>query len=59
MTERATGVEVEVDTETGEVAVLSLKSAYEVGRALNPRMVEQQIIGAGFLGEFAPSPGQG
>jgi len=26
--------DVEVDTETGEVAVLSLKSAYEVGRVL-------------------------
>src|SRR5688500_15531861 len=37
--------EVEVDTETGEVAVISLKSAYEIGRALNPKMVEQQIVG--------------
>ena len=34
-----------MDTETGEVTVLSLKSAYEVGRALNPKMVEQQIVG--------------
>jgi CO/xanthine dehydrogenase Mo-binding subunit len=42
--------EVEVDTETGEVAVLSLKSAYEVGRALNPRMVEQQIVGGAWMG---------
>ena len=32
-----TVAEVEVDTETGEVAVLSLKSAYEIGRALNPQ----------------------
>jgi CO/xanthine dehydrogenase Mo-binding subunit len=45
-----TVAEVEVDTETGEVAVLSLKSAYEVGRALNPRMVEQQIIGGAWMG---------
>ena len=42
--------EVEVDTETGEVAVLSLKSAYEVGRALNPKMVEQQIVGGAWMG---------
>jgi len=42
--------EVEVDTETGEVAVLSLKSAYEIGRALNPKMVEQQIIGGAWMG---------
>ena len=45
-----TVAEVEVDTETGEVAVLSLKSAYEVGRALNPKMVEQQIIGGAWMG---------
>jgi hypothetical protein len=30
-------VEVEVDDETGEVAVLDMQSAYEVGRALNPK----------------------
>jgi CO/xanthine dehydrogenase Mo-binding subunit len=41
---------VEVDTETGEVTVLSLKSAYEVGRALNPKMVEQQIVGGSWMG---------
>ena len=45
-----TVAEVEVDNETGEVAVLSLKSAYEVGRALNPRMVEQQIVGGAWMG---------
>lgn len=42
--------QVEVDTETGEVDVLSLKSAYEIGRALNPRMVEQQIVGGAWMG---------
>ena len=42
--------EVEVDTETGEVAVLSLKSAFEIGRALNPKMVEQQIVGGAWMG---------
>jgi CO/xanthine dehydrogenase Mo-binding subunit len=45
-----TFAEVEVDTETGEVTVLSLKSAYEVGRALNPKMVEQQIVGGAWMG---------
>ncbi|MGA3307009.1 MAG: molybdopterin cofactor-binding domain-containing protein [Xanthobacteraceae bacterium] len=42
--------EVEVDTETGEVDVLSLKSVYEVGRALNPKMVEQQLVGGTWMG---------
>jgi CO/xanthine dehydrogenase Mo-binding subunit len=45
-----TVAEVEVDTETGEVTVLSLKSAYEIGRALNPKMVEQQIVGGAWMG---------
>ncbi len=42
--------EVEVDTETGEVDVLSIKSVYEVGRALNPKMVEQQLVGGTWMG---------
>ncbi len=42
--------EVEVDTETGEVAVLSLKCAYEVGRAVNPKLVESQVVGGAFMG---------
>ena len=45
-----TVAEVEVDTETGEVTVVSLKNAYEVGRAINPKMVEQQIIGGAWMG---------
>ncbi len=43
-------VEVEVDDETGEVQVTDMQSAYEVGRALNPKMVEQQIIGGAWMG---------
>jgi len=43
-------VEVEVDDETGEVAVLEINSAYEVGRALNPRLVEQQLVGGAWMG---------
>jgi CO/xanthine dehydrogenase Mo-binding subunit len=42
--------EVEVDTETGEVDVLSLKCAYEIGRAVNPKLVEGQIVGGAFMG---------
>lgn len=42
--------EVEVDDETGEVTVLEINSAYEVGRALNPKLVEQQLIGGAWMG---------
>lgn len=37
--------EVEVDTETGEVTLLSLVAAQDVGRAINPMAVEGQIQG--------------
>lgn len=43
-------VEVEVDDETGEVTIIDMKSAYEVGRALNPRLVEQQLRGGAWMG---------
>ena len=43
-------VDLEVDDETGEVTVNEINSAYEVGRALNPRMVEQQLIGGAWMG---------
>lgn len=42
--------DVEVDDETGDVTVLGLNSAYEVGRALNPRLVEQQLVGGAWMG---------
>jgi CO/xanthine dehydrogenase Mo-binding subunit len=45
-----TVVEVEVDDETGEVDVLSVKSAYEIGRGLNPKLVEQQLVGGAWMG---------
>ncbi len=38
--------EVEVDTITGEVQVLGIWAAHDVGRAVNPRGVEGQIEGA-------------
>jgi xanthine dehydrogenase molybdenum-binding subunit len=42
--------EVEVDTETGEVKVLKLTSAFDVGRAINPDLVKGQITGGGVMG---------
>lgn len=45
-----TVVEVEVDDETGVVTVLSIKSAYEIGRGINPKMVEQQLVGGAWMG---------
>jgi len=39
-------VEVEVDLETGELRVLRVVAADDVGRAINPRLVEGQIEGA-------------
>jgi CO/xanthine dehydrogenase Mo-binding subunit len=43
-------VDVEVDDETGEVAVIEMNSAYELGRALNPKLVEQQLVGGAWMG---------
>jgi CO/xanthine dehydrogenase Mo-binding subunit len=42
----AQAVEVEVDVETGQVKVLRVVCADDVGRAINPLMVEGQIEGA-------------
>jgi carbon-monoxide dehydrogenase large subunit len=56
---------VEVDAGTGQVRVLRYLVAYEVGRAINPMLVEGQLIGgvaqgiggALLLAQDAPSPG--
>ncbi len=42
--------EVEVDDETGEVTVQRLIQAYDVGRAINPTLVEGQIEGGAMMG---------
>ena len=42
--------EVEVDTETGEVKVLKLTNAFDVGRAINPDLVKGQITGGAVMG---------
>jgi len=43
-------VEVEVDTETGQVDVLKITSVFEIGRQINPKLVEGQIIGGAVMG---------
>ena len=45
-----TGVEVEVDKETGEVKILNVIAAHDVGRAVNPKLVKGQIYGAVYIG---------
>ncbi|MEA2621729.1 MAG: hypothetical protein QOH61_639 [Chloroflexota bacterium] len=45
-----TVAEVEVDTETGVVRVLSIRSAFEVGRQVNPALVDGQIVGGAWMG---------
>jgi xanthine dehydrogenase molybdenum-binding subunit len=39
-------VEVEIDTETGKVTLLKVAAVMDVGRAINPTVVEGQIEGA-------------
>jgi len=43
------GVEIEVDTETGHVRILKLVNVVDVGRPINPRIVETQISGAAVM----------
>ena len=45
-----TVAEVEVDSETGVVTVVSIRSAYEVGRQVNPALVQGQITGGAWMG---------
>src|SRR5204863_134732 len=42
--------EVEVDDETGDVVVLKMVQVYDVGRAINPTLVEGQIEGGAIMG---------
>jgi CO/xanthine dehydrogenase Mo-binding subunit len=42
--------DVEVDDETGEVLVTRLVQVYDVGRAINPMLVEGQIEGGAIMG---------
>lgn len=45
----AAGAEVEVDTETGHVRVLRLVNVCDVGKPINPAIVETQISGAAVM----------
>lgn len=42
--------EVEVDTETGEVTILKITAAHDVGKAINPQNVEGQLEGGASMG---------
>ncbi len=45
----ASGVEIEVDTETGRVRVTRLVNVADVGTPVNPRIVETQLSGASIM----------
>ena len=45
----AAGAEVEVDTETGHVRITRLVNVADVGRAINPKIVETQLSGAAVM----------
>jgi len=44
------GVEVEVDTETGRIKILRCVQAVDIGKAINPRICEGQVIGGIVMG---------
>ena len=46
----ASVAEVEVDDETGDVRVIKLTQAYDIGRAMNPTLLEGQIDGGAVMG---------
>jgi len=58
-------VEVAVDTELGAVKVLKITAAHDVGRAINPTLIEGQIeggaaqgLGQALMEEFFPGKGE-
>jgi CO/xanthine dehydrogenase Mo-binding subunit len=46
----ACAADVEVDDETGDVTVVKLVQCFDVGRAINPTLVEGQIEGGAMMG---------
>ncbi len=57
--------EIEVDTELGTIRVLKLTAAHDVGRAVNPTLIEGQIeggvaqgLGMALMEEFFPGKGE-
>jgi CO/xanthine dehydrogenase Mo-binding subunit len=45
----ATGVEIEVDTETGHVKITKMINVADCGRPVNPKIVETQLSGAAIM----------
>ena len=45
----ATGVELEVDVETGKIRLLKLVNVADVGTPINPRVVETQLSGGAIM----------
>jgi CO/xanthine dehydrogenase Mo-binding subunit len=45
----ATGIEVEVDTETGHFEIVRMENVVECGTPINPKIVETQISGAAIM----------
>jgi CO/xanthine dehydrogenase Mo-binding subunit len=41
----AQGAEIEVDTETGDIKILKIVTALDLGKTINPQLVEGQIYG--------------
>ncbi|MDI6600924.1 MAG: xanthine dehydrogenase family protein molybdopterin-binding subunit [Thermoanaerobacteraceae bacterium] len=41
----AHGVEIEIDTNTGDIRVLKIVSAFDVGKVLNKELCEEQVVG--------------
>ncbi|MGD9405725.1 MAG: xanthine dehydrogenase family protein molybdopterin-binding subunit [Anaerolineae bacterium] len=46
----AQAIDLEVDTETGEITVLRIASVYDVGKAINPDLIMTQIEGGAVHG---------
>jgi len=46
----AQAIDLEIDTETGEVDILKIASAYDVGKAINPDLILTQIEGGAVHG---------
>jgi CO/xanthine dehydrogenase Mo-binding subunit/aerobic-type carbon monoxide dehydrogenase small subunit (CoxS/CutS family) len=57
--------EIEIDTELGKVKVLKITASHDVGRAINPTLVEGQVeggvaqgLGMALMEEFHPGKGE-
>ena len=45
------GVEIEIDTCTGQTKVLDVAAAHDIGRCINPLMAEGQILGGAVMAQ--------